>query len=309
MIKISKLIFPCFFLLLASTFQTYSQSGETSFTVLNYNSLHGFEGDSLKKTKYLKWLKNHSPDVVAYQEMIGFSKHELSSFAQKYGHNHSVIMSKETGYDVTHPIAITSRYPLDKVEMRNAEMWHGYVYVQIKGIHIIATHLAPFTLKDRQKDVSLILNKVRQLPKGAMVLVAGDFNALARFDAVNYGNKLVESLKKAEGRLEPKSGTPIVKNRIIYRNNLNNGEIDYSVTDSMQAASFVDTYFLHYKTFKNSVPVKSQLKKSSILRRVDYIWMNGPLSKKSVAADIIQDEVTDALSDHYPVMAKFWIKY
>lgn len=282
------------------------QNGKT-LTVIGYNSLHGFNNDSLTRAKYINWVVQHYADVVLYQEMINFSKAELELFAKKYGHGFSVIMSKETGYDVTHPIAITSRYPFEEIEMRNENMWHGYVYAKIRGVHFVATHLAPFTLKDRQHDVDLIIGKIKSLPTNAMVLVGGDFNSLARFDATQYDNSLLKSMSRLEGRLEPKSGTPIVKNKTIYRNNLNNGAIDFSVTDKMLAASFVDSYFYLHRSFKNSVPVKSQLKKNSILRRVDYIWVNQPLAQKLVKSDIVQDSVTHVVSDHYPVLATFKI--
>lgn len=294
--------------LVICTNATNAQQSSNTLKVINYNSLHGFNGDSLTKAKYVKWAKQIRPDVLMYQEMIGFSKAQLQSFAGQYGHGYSIIMSKETGYDVTHPIAITSRYPIEEVEMKNEDMWHGYIYAKIKGIHFIATHLAPFTLKDRQHDVELILKKVKNLPKNAMVLVGGDFNSLARFDSTKYGDNLLQSLLRLEGRLEPKSGTPIVKNKTIYRNNLNNGAIDFSVTDKMLDAGFVDAYFSMHKSFKNSVPVKSQLKKNSTLRRVDYIWVNKPVSQQLIVADIIQDQTTDVISDHYPVLAEFKIK-
>jgi exodeoxyribonuclease-3 len=283
-------------------------NAQETLTVIDHNSLHGFNGDTAKRTSYAKWIAQLAPDVVLFQEMIDVSKQELTAFAKKYGHAYSVIMSRETGYDVTHPIAITARYPITSVEMKNEDMWHGYVYAKIKNIHFFATHLAPFTLKDRQKDIDVILQRISLLPKNEPVLVGGDFNALARFDAANYGSELLKSLQKFEGRLEPKSGTPIVKNKIIYRNNLNNGEIDFSVTDKMTNAGFIDAYYALHQSFKNSVPVKSQLKKTSILRRVDYIWVNEALSAKLLAADIIQDNTTDAISDHYPVMAKIKVK-
>ncbi|TZF81345.1 hypothetical protein FW774_18910 [Pedobacter sp. BS3] len=285
---------------------SYAQTA--TLKVLDYNTMHGFDGNNAIKDKYVNWVENINPDIVNYQEMIGFSQDDLKRFAARYGHNYTVIMNKEAGYDVTHPLAITSRYPIEVIERRIDGMWHGYVLTRIKGIYVMVTHLAPFTLKDRQKDISIIINRLQQLPKGAKVLISGDFNSFSRADKAAYGDKLLQSMQRLEGRLEPKSGTPIVKNRTIYRNNLNNGALDYSVTDSMVKAGFVDAFRQTNKTFKNSVPVKSQLKKNSVLRRVDYIWVNALLSKDIISTDIIHDEVTDVISDHYPVLAEFNIK-
>src|SRR5690606_29485598 len=134
---------------------------------------------------------------------------------------HSVLLNQESGHDATHPIGITSRFPISNVEMYLDSMWHGYIYAKVGGVHCFATHLAPFTLQDRYRDLTRILAHARTIPPNERILIAGDFNALSEVDSAMYGSELLASLEKIEGRLEPKSGTPIVKNRIIYRRNLN----------------------------------------------------------------------------------------
>ncbi len=278
---------------------------QSNFKVLSYNTLHGFNNNDVTKQTYINWVAKINPDVVVYQEMLEFSNAALKEFAARYGHAYAVIMSRENNVDVTHPLAITSKYPITDVKMVIDGMWHGYLYAKVNNVHVIATHLAPFTLADRQKDIATIIAQSRVLPENENIIVAGDFNAFARTDSAQYGIALVNSMKKLEGRLEPKSGTPIVKNRTIYRNNLNNGNLDFSVTDEMIKAGFIDAYYVYNRKFKNSVPVKKEMKSNSILRRIDYIWVNPALSKKLVKANIIHDVVTDSLSDHYPVLAEF----
>ncbi len=285
-----------------------AQKSDKVLKVLSYNSMHGFTTDSTSKIKYLDWVKQLSPDVILYQELIGYTIADLQQFASQYGHQYFDIISREGGYDVTHPLAITSRFPLNEVKKVNDGMWHSLLHAKIKGIHFIVTHLAPFTVEDRRQDVEVILSTINSLPKGAPVMVAGDFNSFAKFDSTNYSEELLKSMSRLEGRLEPKSGTPIVKNRTIYRNNLDNGKLDYTVTDKMAAAGFVDAYHHLYKSFKHSVPVKSNITKKSFLRRIDYMWVNPVLAKSLTEADIIQDEVTDVISDHYPLWAKFRVK-
>lgn len=269
--------------------------------ILSYNVKHGFEADSAVTAQYISWVKEQNPDIVLYQELNDFSKEMLKNLAKAYGHTHTVIMNREAGVDVTHPLGISSKYPITKSQMFLDSMWHGYLYAQVKGINIFLTHLAPFTLKDRQKDVQRILTHAKQLPAKSDILIAGDFNSLSRADESMYGETLLTSMRKIEGRLEPKSGTPIVKNRIIYRNNLDNGNIDYSVTDRVLKADFFDSYYVLNKQFKNSVPTKANQTKSSKLRRIDYIWVNKNLRDRLVKADIIHDKYTDFMSDHYPV--------
>lgn len=280
----------------------FAVNSNDSLKILSYNVMHGFEGDSSTIAQYIGWIVEIAPDVVLYQEMNNFTQKKLANLAEKYGHSHSVILNKETGHDATHPLAITSRYPIKNVEMFLDSMWHGYIHAQVEEIDLFVTHLAPFTLKDRQKDTDRIIAHANALPKTSKILIAGDFNALARSDAGQYGASLLASMRKIEGRLEPKSGTPIVKYRTIYRNNLNDGEIDYSVTDRMLGAGFIDAFRFVNNMFKNSVPTNAYLKKSSKLRRIDYAWINRRLSKELVRVEIIQNHHTDSLSDHYPLL-------
>jgi exodeoxyribonuclease-3 len=264
--------------------------------IINYNVLHGFENDSTLENKFLGWAKSQDADVFAFQELNGFTADRLEALAEKYGHPYAIINE-----DVTHPIGITSKYPIVMVQQVTKNTWHSYLYANIKGVHFFVTHLSPFEVKRRRNDLDRILAHTALLPKKEPILVMGDFNALAERDAPNYSDKLLQTMLKSEGRLEPKSGLPIVKGKTIYRNNLNEGKLDFTVTDKMLHAGFKDSYYIKNKIFKHSVPGKSFQTPFSFLRRIDYIWVNGPAAKKTLAADIIHDEVTDNLSDHYPV--------
>lgn len=297
---VNRLFFWMLIFTIGQTNSTFSQSRELK--VLSYNIKHGFEGDTSTIVQYIKWVNEINPDIALYQEANGYSQKMMQELAKKYGHSYVVIMNQASGHNVTHPLAITSRYPIGNTELFLDSMWHGYIHARIQGIDLFVTHLAPFTLKDRQKDIKRIIEHTKKLPKESKVLVAGDFNALSKVDAVMYDDVLLTSMRKIEGRLEPKSGTPIVKNRIIYRNNLNNGQIDYSITNMMTEAGFMDSYYYLNKNFKNSVPAKAYQKKSSKLRRIDFVWVNPNLSKSLIKADIIHDKYTDFMSDHYPTL-------
>ncbi len=293
----------CICLSLTFSVVTYGQRSDVG--VLSYNVLHGFRGDQSLQRKYAEWVKKMDVDIVLYQELNGFVQKDLQDLALGYGHLHSVLLNQESGHDATHPIGITSRFPISNVEMYLDSMWHGYIYAKVGGVHCFATHLAPFTLQDRYRDLTRILAHARTIPPNERILIAGDFNALSEVDSAMYGSELLASLEKIEGRLEPKSGTPIVKNRIIYRRNLNEGQIDYSVMRLIKDAGFLDSYYVHNATFKNSAPTKGYMKTDSKPKRIDYIWVNPTLAGKMYEADIVQNELTDVLSDHYPMLIRF----
>lgn len=288
---------------ISGVFQFQAQNPD--FTVLNYNALHGFSDDSLLKQRYVNWVKDLAPDVVTYQEMNGYTQNEIGELAESYGHPYAVIISPEFGVPVTHPLAITSKYPILNVERVMDNMWHGYLYGFINGIHVYVTHLAPFTLKDRQKDIRKLMAQIQLHPQNEKVLLAGDFNALSPQDSTMYGKDLENAMRRSEGKYITKSKTAILRNRTVYRKNLNNGKIDYSVIQTIIDAGFKDSYYLKHKEFKNSVPTKGYAKPTSKLRRIDYVWVDGELEGKVSSADILQDETTAELSDHYPVFVTF----
>ena len=273
------------------------QTTNRGMKVINYNVLHGFNSDSLLENRFVDWANGQGADIFSFQELNGFTEERLAALAKRYGHSYVAINT-----DVTHPIGLTSRFPITNVQRETVNMWHSYLYGHINGLHVFVTHLSPFEVKLRRQDVDLILAKAKQVPAGEGVIIAGDFNALAAKDSAQYSMELLTAMRRSEGRLEPKSGQAIVKGKTIYRNNLDNGHIDYTVTNKMIAAGFNDAYYLTNKVFKNSVPTKGHASKNSKLRRIDYIWVNNALAKRVKAVDIIQDEQTHTLSDHYPVV-------
>lgn len=286
-------IFLFYLVSLAAASQAQTNTG---LKFLSYNVLHGFNNDSALKTRYVNWVQKIAPDVIAYQELNGFTQDSLEELGKRYGHLYAVL---NTG--VTHPIGLTSRYPIVMVQNVTTNMWHSYLYGNINGAHIFVTHLSPFEVKSRRADIDRVLAHARLLPAGDKIIIAGDFNALAARDSMQYGKALLDAMRKSEGRLEPKSGLPIVKGKTIYRNNLDNGKIDYTVTGKMLDAGFRDAFYLTNDQYKHSAPTEGYAEKNAKLKRIDYIWVNEAMARTVKMVEIIQDNETKKISDHYPV--------
>ena len=267
-------------LLLTVGLQGLAQQSSRKF--ISYNVLHGLNGDSALTDRFVDWVKQEDPDIIAYQELNGYDEDALEKLAARYKHPYVAI---NTG--VTHPIALSSKFPIVLVHKKTTNFWHSYLYANIEGVHVFVTHLSPFDVQSRRNDME--------------VIIAGDLNALAASDSAMYGEDLLKRMLKSEGRLEPKSGLPIVKGKTIYRHKLNTRRIDYTVTDKLLAAGFLDSYTLKNSGFSNSVPTKGHASKNSVLRRIDYIWVNQAMADLLTGAAIIKTSATDNLSDHYPV--------
>ncbi|WP_235062809.1 endonuclease/exonuclease/phosphatase family protein [Indibacter alkaliphilus] len=286
-------------------FYNISHGQTNHLKVLSYNAFYGFEQDKDKFNAFNRLLEDLDPDIILFQEMNGFDQNKLSQFANGYGHKYSVIMNKEFGVPNTHPLAISSKYPILNVQRVLDDMWHGYIYATINDVHIFNLHLAPFTVLDRKKDIEKVIAQAKLLDVDKGIIIAGDFNALSPMDTHAYGEELLESMRSIEGRYETKSGTEILRFREIHRNNLIDDQIDYSVIGHVLDAGYSDVIKKIHPDFINSVPTEGHRKRNSKLRRIDYIFVNPVLIDNVIRAEIVKNELTDHLSDHYPVFITF----
>lgn len=256
-----------------------------SFKVLSYNVYQGFQHSPLIQDDFIGWVKNVDPDLVAFQELDQFTQSSLEAFAAKYGHSYAVLL-KPDGV----PVALTSKFPIEHAEKIVENMHHGYLVAKIRDINVIVVHLSPFSYLKRQQEIRDILVRANQLPKGEQALILGDFNALAVTDSAVYDETYVNRMKDVEAS----------NSNIIY---LNNGKIDYSVTGAMKKAGYTDIMASLHPEFQYTIPTVKY--KSKYPLRIDYMWANALLLPKVKSIEIIRDDVTDRISDHYPVVAIF----
>ena len=265
-----------------------SAFAQKELKVLSYNVLKGLQNDSLIQAEYIDWVNKLSPDIVAYQEMNGFTQKSLEKFAERYGHPYA-IQSKIEGF----PVALSSRYPIVNVQKVVDNMWHAYIYANVNNIHIFVVHFSPFSYKKRQSEMKQILAHAALLPQDEKILIMGDFNSLDASEAEHHTADYVSSMQERE-------------KKEAHIRNLNNGKVDYTVMSYIKDAGFKDTYWLTNKTATNSIPTKKYGKPS--MRRIDYMWANPAMAKFVKSSTVIHDATTDHISDHYPVFVTFDLK-
>lgn len=243
--------------------------------VLSYNVLKGLENNVSKKERFVSWVKSKNPDVICYQEMNSFTELSLRDFAKRYDHPYAYIL-KEDGY----PVAISSKYPITHVDKVTSGLVHGFIHARIKDVHFIVLHLSPRELEARIEEMDFIKEYIDDLPgEPQKILVAGDFNSYSRLDQEAYGPTFEEDM------LDRISTVPV----------------NFTVTNTLMDAGFEDAYFLYNSEFKYSLPTDIYRAEDNPGARYDYIFLSDELSQDCVDADIIHDETTHFLSDHYPV--------
>ncbi len=259
------------------------QNDPKVFKVLSYNVLEGFRKDSTLMRNFQEWVAKRNPDVVAFQEFNGISKAQLVEMANAAGYPYTVLQ-KRAGF----PLAIMSKHRITDVVKVIDGMQHGMLYAKIAGYHFIVTHLHPKTYEKRILEVDTLLKYINRVPKGEPLLLMGDFNNMSPLDKADYNNEAKMKLVANSEKNNP--DTKITKN----------GEIEYTTIQNLLDAGMVDTWRKFNTVYDKSAPTK--LKKHQNYTRIDYIFVNQALVPYTVDATIVKDQLTDTLSDHYPML-------
>ena len=175
---------------------------------ITHNIWYGFSKVPDRKDIWIKWMNEQDPDIVALQELNGYTEQGLADDAKSYGHSYSVLL-KEEGF----PTGITSRYPIEDIQRIREGFHHGLIRVRIRGIYIYIVHLHPSNWETRLFEINQIIQDVEALPQNAKVILAGDFNTFSPLDSVYYSH----------GRLEPFFND---RDSLYEEKNLNNGKLD-----------------------------------------------------------------------------------
>lgn len=276
---------------LLCVYASFSEKKPKNFTVISYNVWNGFEGQDQRCITFVQWAKRQNADVMAFEELNGFTQASFSELANSFGHPYAVIC-KENGY----PVGISSRYPISNVYKLMKEMHHGCLYAEIKGISFFVVHFSPFSSDKRLQEANSVVQVLQQKMKlQEQVIVLGDFNAFSPKDSLFYSASGI------------KDSMYIAETKNIKLRNLNKAhEIDYKVLHRFFEVGLYDSFSLFHKTFQYSYPSKvySSVPLSEQCR-IDHMLISEKLEVRSKGFEIVKDAITDTLSDHYPIKLVF----
>ncbi|WP_207514719.1 exodeoxyribonuclease III [Longitalea luteola] len=267
--------------------KVFSQNNRLRF--ITYNILQGMRLDTAAgKPVFVQWVKEMDPDVLALQEVTGFTQASLEQLAQQYGHPYAVLLIEGEKY----PVAITSKYPIVHVQKISDNMDRGFIAARVKDINVISLHFTPFDYRKRRQEVELLLAHINAQPEKQKWVIMGDFNTVSPADSGSYSDgRMVANYQAYE-----KKYAPIQK--------LANGRLDYSVIEKITANGFADALKTTTPSFVKTVhPKRFEPKNGAdVPSRIDFIFVSRNLVKKIAAARVLVDSFTDNYSDHYPVL-------
>lgn len=253
------------------------------FKILSYNVYEGFRKDSTLIKAFQDWIKERSPDVVAFQEFNGISKAQLVEMAKSAGYPYTVLQ-KRAGF----PLALMSKYRITDVVKVTTGMQHGLLAAKIADYHIIITHLDPKDYNKRIIEADTLLKYINLVPKGEQLILMGDLNNMSPLDHKDYANEA--KMKLVFNSEKNNTGTHITKN----------GAIEYTAIQKLLDNGLTDTWHFFNKDYDKSAPTK--IRKHKNYTRIDYIFVNEELRSQMIDATLVKDKLTDQLSDHYPML-------
>lgn len=275
-----------------------SQDNQTTLRVITYNIWNGFDygRDTTRELAFQEWVTFQKPDILALQELCGFTAETLAELAKKWGHPYS-LMLKEDGY----PVGITSRWPIRLIRKEREGMWHGMLQVETAGIDFFVVHLSPSDWSFRHQEARLIVEALEAVDH-ENYMVLGDFNAHSPMD--------YETLKQNQALRARYQWSDA---RQSQYQNLRNGEWDFSVVSTFLASGLIDVTLAFTEPgerYSFPTPALAHIWQtpSEVARnrqRIDYILTSFSLSRQCVYARVLNGPETARLSDHYPVVADF----
>ncbi len=265
---------------------------ETPLRILTHNVYVGFKNVSPEaKSAWRDWVASQRPDIVALQELSGYTPAQLEADAASWGHAHSALHN-----DARFPVGLTSRWPLERVASLEQGFHRAVLRADAAGLTVYAVHLHPSNWQARIDEAKRIGEDIASLGRpDPRVVLAGDFNGFSPADREAYGSSpgLVPFFKRLD-------------ERIPGDRNLHDGQIDYGGIQTVLDLGFLDAA-VRFRgadglgpTFPTAVVATAD---HGPPRRLDYIFVSENLGPALRGCRVLDDDTTARFSDHAPVIA------
>lgn len=260
--------------------------------VLSYNTLFGgWDGDDNRRSlTQLEAIARERPDILILQECKLFDANgyrRLYEVEEALGMRGFMTLAPHTGQHT----AVFARRELMPVatEGDSVHFHHAATFVTLRvpgfssPVTVVSVHLCPCGPDVRLKEAAYL---VAHAAPERLALVAGDFNSVSPLDPEPDWSTLSPHFRARYLSPDGRSADRLVLQRLY-----NAGYIDIAhrfdggPEPTVPAAAFLNSEF---------VPFRS-----------DYFLASASLAEKAVSYGVIRDELTDAASDHYPIVAEF----
>lgn len=267
----------------------------TTLTILTWNILFaGRDGaDDRRAQAQAQQINELMPDVFLMQEAKGFDANGatwLYALEHQIGMRGFLAVAPHTGQN----LAIFIREPLRPLgfEVDYEHFHHALATLKVsvpgceQPVTFISAHLCPNGPEVRLREAAYL---AVQAAPDKLTLITGDFNSASPHDP------------------EPEDWPALApQHRARYLADDLNG-IDRRVLAHLEAAGWVDLGHRLDGTRVPTVPTLAYRDAEFATMRCDYLLASQALASKARSYQVILNDLTDAASDHYPVLATFEI--
>lgn len=164
--------------------------------------------------------------------------------------------------------------------------WHSLIETRIGSgeneLTVFNLHLNPKWEGPRKEETRKLLALI---DINVPTLLVGDFNSLSKQD--NYRSSLLDELQ-SHG---------ITK--------FGRDELEFSVAGMLEAAGLVDVAAKLNNTTTTVPSAFNKDKNHEVPLRLDYVFASQPVANNIESIEVIKNELTDAISDHYPILVTY----
>lgn len=263
-----------------------NKRGGSLMRVLTYNILEGamtpFAGREDRFDLIVQTVRSSGADVVALQECTDWEKND-SSLLRRF--EKAVEMRGAMVITEGFPIAIMIRPDLNIISASATTegFWHGVLDVLTadedgRQTRFLAAHLHP---RNTSKKLAEMRSVLRHHHLGERTVLMGDFNSISHLDGV-----------VPEDLAEP-----------TYIRHSRDGALDFRVTEFLEASGFVDTYMATNEDGpKHTIPTPGAEASEFTPARLDYIFVSRILGDSIISSSVVDNEITQVASDHFPLL-------
>ncbi|OOG28888.1 endonuclease/exonuclease/phosphatase [Thioalkalivibrio denitrificans] len=262
-------------------------------TILTWNTLFAGrdDADDCRARAQAQLINELKPDVFLMQEAKGFDANGgawLYALEQQIGMRGFLAIAPRTGQN----IAIFIRAPLQPLSFEADSVHFHHTLATLKvalpgsdqPITFISAHLCPNGPDVRRREAAYLA--VHAAPE-KRTLITGDFNSASPHDPEPEDWAILAPHHRARYLADDLKG------------------IDRSVLAHLEAAGWVDLGHQLDAATVPTVPTPAYRDAEFATMRCDYLLASRALAASARSCQVIRNDITDAASDHYPVIATF----
>jgi exodeoxyribonuclease III len=247
--------------------------------VASYNLWNGASDTYFRLVDFVKEKKF---DVLCLQEINDWQNEDfarLKDFADRAGYTTYQYGNSNSEYK----LATLTTLPVTTQTVHEEGFWHCVVETHVRvgemEVAIFNLDLDPWKEEPRLREIEKLLKKV---DPNKPAILTGDFNSLSRQD--NYPPEFAEQLQQ----------------KGIYK--YGQTELEFGVTDRLATAGFVDVA-AQLQHLTPTVPTAySPGGTPEFPARIDCAYVSSDLVPMVQGLDVVKDDATDKISDHYPIV-------